>query len=291
MDKIICKPIYEFVLWDNCSNNCKFCYQKQHYKFLNLLHKKDSCKLVKQFLLSDKYINGNHILLVGGEIFDDQLIKNEFLDLCKVVIQKMNNQEIDLFYINTNLIYKNTDMLFDFLDLIEEHKLFNRLKFTTSYDISGRFSTKEHENIMISNLRNIKHRYNNINIVVNVILTKPCCEEILKNNFNIFDFQNKYDVKINLIPYIDFNSNLAASKTLIFKTLNKLNNDNSQFLFEFIREMDIKQPRKLYVYENNELKYSSCKLSTCGHSINFKKYNKDNHCFVCDLKTLFLNTI
>jgi L-lysine 2,3-aminomutase len=24
-----CKPIYEFLLWDNCNNNCKFCFQRE----------------------------------------------------------------------------------------------------------------------------------------------------------------------------------------------------------------------------------------------------------------------
>jgi hypothetical protein len=51
----------------------------------------------------------------------------------------MNNNIIDLLYINTNLIYENMSILFNFLDLIKNNNLFNRLKFTTSFDLQGRF--------------------------------------------------------------------------------------------------------------------------------------------------------
>ena len=69
------KTIYEFLLWNNCGNNCKFCHQRAHERKIDdkiLMPKEqiESLNKCKEFLESDKFEDGNHILLVGGEIFD-----------------------------------------------------------------------------------------------------------------------------------------------------------------------------------------------------------------------------
>ena len=35
--KLIIKPIYEFLVWDNCSNNCQFCHQRNNPRNFDLL--------------------------------------------------------------------------------------------------------------------------------------------------------------------------------------------------------------------------------------------------------------
>jgi hypothetical protein len=79
------------------------------------------------------------VLICGGEIFDNIKNLNILIDFFEKIIDLMNNNIIDLLYINTNLIYENTTILFKFLDLIKNNNLFNRLKFTTSFDLHGRF--------------------------------------------------------------------------------------------------------------------------------------------------------
>ena len=167
--------------------------------------------------------------------------------------------------------------------------LFTKIKFTTSYDIYGRYETDEKEKQFISNLKSIKSTFNDLNIVVNSILTKQLCESILNKKFSIKDFCNLFSVKINTVPYINFNDELLADRYTIFKTLLYINNEIPGFLESYIYDMDIKQEKRLYVYKgNNTLNYESSALNACGHSINFTKYSKKETCFVCDLKRMFL---
>ena len=72
MNKI--KPIFEFLLWDNCRNDCKFCFQKQSNNLLTDEQKALSINKAIDFLQSDKYVAGSHVLLIGGEIFDSPKI-------------------------------------------------------------------------------------------------------------------------------------------------------------------------------------------------------------------------
>ena len=51
----VIKPIYEFILWDNCLNNCKFCWQKQQNTFSTDEMRKKSVDLVIDFINSDNF--------------------------------------------------------------------------------------------------------------------------------------------------------------------------------------------------------------------------------------------
>ena len=139
------QSVYEFLLWNNCGNNCTFCHQRNHErkiddKILTLNQQIDSIEKCKSFL-NKQFKEGNHILLVGGEIFDivNEDVKKEFIALIKEIKDKLCLNKIDLLYINTNLLYKDIGLLDWFLALFEANGLLPRLKFATSYDILGRF--------------------------------------------------------------------------------------------------------------------------------------------------------
>lgn len=281
------KPIYEFLLWDNCNNKCDFCIQRQNPRIFDIQQREIILNKTLLFLNSEKFQKNSHVLICGGEIFDNIKNLNILIDFFKKIIDLMNNNIIDLLYINTNLIYENTTILFKFLDLIKNNNLFNRLKFTTSFDLCGRFKNQKSKELMLYNLKNVKDRYADINIVTNIILTKIVCEAIINNNFSIKEFSEKYKCYINLLPYIIYNTELTASRSLIFKALKKVSEEIPDYLPYYIQNISIDQQKKLYVYRNNQFQYASCKMSQCGHSINFKRYSSNNTCFCCDLKELF----
>ena len=68
-----------------------------------------------------------------------ETVKDALKDLLKQVLHQMIDNEIELLYLNTNLLYEDTEVLDWFLDEMQENELFDRLHFTTSYDIVGRF--------------------------------------------------------------------------------------------------------------------------------------------------------
>jgi len=292
-----CKPIYEFLVWDNCNNNCKFCFQRNNPNILTLEEQKNSLNKVLEFIDSSKFIKNSHVLIVGGEIF---YINNDFLNsFFKKIVANMLSNKIDLLYLNTNLLYKNLSNLFYILDLIKEYELFHRLKFTTSFDLDGRFKSENDKQLMLNNLLLLSNKYLNdgLNIVTNIILTKKVCDSILNNTFNVIDFMIKYNTYVNLLPYIVYDKTLSVEKNKIFKTLEKVNEiakntKYENYLESYIKNFDLPQKKELYHY-NKVLKnfdYCSCELNTCGHSINFNKYTEENTCFVCDLKKYFYKT-
>ena len=120
----------------------------------------------------------------------------------------MHNNEIELLYINTNLLYKDTILLDWFLSIFQDNELFDRLKFTTSYDVEGRFNNILSEQIFYKNLKHITDTYKNIKVVVNTILTKECCKRIKQDIFgtdyllNYISKQNKHNITIK--EWIDY---------------------------------------------------------------------------------------
>ena len=296
-----CKNVYEFLLWDNCNNNCSFCFQRKDCQNLNVFQKAKSLKKVLEFLNSDKYIKGSHVLLVGGEIFDntdglwsltqDCEKLSIWCDFIDEICNKVLIGDIDLLYINTNLLYSDHRLLNWLLVRLSQWNLYDKFKFTTSYDLEGRFHTKEREELFLHNLKELKSPEivsHDMNIVVNTILTKTTCEKILDGSFNPKEFCDEYKCDINLIPYIIYDEKLSAEPDKIFKALIRTDSLMPGYFVKYFRNIDLNQDKLLYKYNptSGEYEYCSCKKSECGHSVNFKRFSKDGRCFACVLREL-----
>lgn len=279
------KPVYEFLVWDNCNNNCKFCFQRENPILFDHSGRKMVLDETINFIKSDKFIKGSHILICGGEIFDkprDFEILDDFF--CKI-LKFMVDGTVDLLYINTNLIYKDLLGVDRLLQRIRTLNLFDRLRFTTSYDLEGRFKSKEDEELMLSNLRLLSGIYKDLKVVTNTILTKQVCEKILDGTFNPKHFCDSFRCDINLIPYIVYTKELSASREQIFKALLKTNDLIDGYFKRYTNNLTLKQDKLLYKYNKltKRLEFVSCGNSECGHSENFKLYSEDKRCFICDL--------
>lgn len=285
------KPIYEFLVWDNCNNNCSFCFQREEPRLFDTNTRSFILDEVITFIKSDNFIKDSHVLICGGEIFDKPQDFNKQFEFFTKIISFMNKGIIDLLYINTNLIYKDLTGVCFLLNLISKNNLFERLKFTTSYDLKGRFKNKKSEELMLTNLKYISNTYSQCNTVVNVILTKQVCEAILSNRFKLSTFMKEYKCWINLIPYIVLDNTLTASRNSIFKALRQVDLDVPGYLAKYIPNMSIEQEKWLYMYKNNKFEFCSCKIDECGHSTNFKRYSSKRSCFCCDLKEIFSDVI
>lgn len=282
------KPITEFLLWDNCNNNCEFCFQRKNPRLFASKGQEKILENVKSFINSEQYIKGSHVLVVGGELFDTN--REYMLPFFEFIINKMLSNDIDILYLNTNLIFDKTyySMLKPVLDLFDKNNLFDRLKFTTSFDLAGRFKTSEAKSKMLTNLLRLKDDYENLKTVVNIILTKQFCESVISERFDIFDFMRSFKVNTNLIPYIVLKEDLCGTRNEIFTALLKINEQNPEYIRQYVANMDLRHKRYLYACYPDNLKLCSCDDSECGHSVNFKKYSLDsNNCFVCDLKKVF----
>lgn len=281
------KPIFEFLMWENCRNKCSFCFQQDKNQLTDE-QKTQSMKAVKWFIDCDpRYIKGSHVLLVGGELFDSPSIFAPLSSFLSFIVDKMRDNTIDLLYVNTNLIYKNMDGLYSLLDLIDKYQLFDRLKFTTSYDIAGRFASPKTKYLMLSNLDALSTHYPQIKIVVNSMLSKQLCEAILKGEYILDAFMEFHHCDVNLIPYIVYDKDLAPTRELVFKALMEADRQCQGYLKRYIANFDLPQAKELYQYRDGKLNYVTCPNNPCGHSENFTRYSDKGSCFICDLKRLF----
>lgn len=287
------KPIYELLLWNNCNNNCKFCFMKYHHhnnKFLDDDNKAISIQKADEILNSSTYKDGSHVLLVGGELFDVKFSKHTesvFFNFLDKVVHYMTIGKIDLLYVNTNLIYKDLDYLYFFLKKIDENNLFERLKFTTSYDIDGRFKNEEDRLLVEHNLKKLVVDFPKIKIVANMILTKGFCEAVLSEKFNVKSFMDTFGVNVNTIPYIILHKDLAATRGQIYRTLLKLDQQMPGYLRSYIDNVAIDQDKWLYEYDGEKFVFMTANNASCGHNENFRMYVPNNdRCFICDMLKL-----
>lgn len=272
------KPVYEMLLWDNCSNHCSFCPIKDQPR---LTIQQQELALTKCLSFIDQQmVAGSHLLLVGGELFDNP--KLELIPFLTSIIERMKNGKIDLLYVNTNLLYKKIDQLLIFLDLIIKEGLTNRLIFTTSFDLQGRFKSEAHLELFKTNLAQVRAK---VKVVANMILTSTVCSAII-DGLDIKELEDRMGCRLILIPYIGQDSTLMPGRELLFSALVKLNN-KSHFIDEFLANLDLKQEKRLYKFDGQEFQFCSSDLMDCGHSQNFKNWSPKGSCFICDLKELF----
>ena len=290
----------EFILWSNCTNCCDFCWQCKMHDISTVLTTEEMVASMFQVYYKINYeINdGDDVLLVGGEILNsysqatDEAIKM-LIDTC-VSLVKQN--KIRYLYINTNLIYENRTNL-DYL-LKSFNGIEDRLKFTTSYDVYGRFNhsfNKEESSafkIWFSNMLYIRNNYPNINVVVNVIITKQLVEKAKVDDW-VTDwnmFQTNLGIKyINFIPYIPVEDDHSMDVTFkdIVKVLAAEEKRNPGYINFYINDFDNNQDKILYEYHKDK-GYVECtaKYSECHHNENFKKVLGDE-CYICKLKEVF----
>ena len=284
------QPIYEFLLWNNCNNNCEFCHQKANKnkypgKFPNDDGKLKSLQLVQQFIQTD-VPEKSHILLIGGELFDTKLSKRtekEFLNLAKMLADRMVINDQNILYLNTNLIYSDISFLYDFLNIFINKNLEKRIRLTTSYDISYRYKNELDRCLVEKNMLDIYNLYPNIFKTANCILTNNACEYLLHNPLFLVDFKKKYGFNLNLIPYIKLYDSMASKRSTILSLLLKINELDMDYIKKYVDNLSINQDRFLFEFNGNIFINASSNNADCGHNENFRKvYLDDDRCFICD---------
>ena len=292
------KPIYEFVLWNNCNNNCSFCFLKtsKYYSehILSPEEKVKSIHKVKEFIQSDQFELGSHLLLVGGELFDASMtidVQLAFKDLIELIRQYMIDDKIELLYINTNLMYEDLSPLkMTLLDVLAPYHLLPRVRFTTSYDEKGRYSSEENRLLFLSNIDKLNQEYkkDDLLICVNSILTNDLCNKIISKQYSRKKFAEEHNVFVNLLPYIPYDKSLEPGRDRIIKALLTVGEEDMEYLTYYIDNFLLKQVRHVYEYmkTDDKLQYCSAKIDKCGHYESFKRFQGNDYCFLCDLEKL-----
>lgn len=284
------KKIKEYIVWNNCNNSCSFCFLKTKLQS-SYEQKFESLKLCKEDLMNTF---NSHLLIMGGEIFveTDTKTQDGLRELFILAANKMEKGDIERLYINTNILYK-LDFLESILDIFEERNLTNRINFTTSYDVNGRFKSKAVEDLFKKNIKILHSKYPNLMIIANTILTNTFCNMVLNGEYNIENFEKEFGVTVNPIPYIHVcDDGLVPTRKQVIETLFALDRQQSNFLKIYCDKMKFDQPRHLLQFnvDNNGkgfLEDVTAENNTCGHCINFTKcFSDSKDCFVCLIKEI-----
>lgn len=293
-------PTMEYLLWSNCSNNCKFCWQKRlknEATWLTDEEKIDSINRCKQAIDQLGYTD---ILVVGGEVYSPHTseVDTALRSLFDKIAQRVKQDQTRFFYVNTNLIYQdldNIEYLIRAFDGYEEH-----IKFTTSADAYGRFNEDcgaygiETENIVSQNLVYLTTKYPRLNVVVNTIMTKQFYEQYVVDERNkdggirlntlLRDFGIRY---VNLLPYIPVPNDQEMTPTFgqIIACLEEAEQEQPGYIAHYVADYDLNQNKTLYQYERGKgFVECTAQYLPCGHNKNFSKVLPSGECYICKVK-------
>lgn len=287
---VINVPMKEFILWSNCPNNCQFCWQKKLNKPETWLTDEEKVQSIEAVMDEIDTLGYTDILIVGGEVYCPQAdsVAQKLKELFDKIITRIKNDETRLLYINTNLLYEDLSFI--------EHYLYNgldgdyrsRVRFTTSYDVEGRFADEEARQLFLTNLKNLTGPHWNVTVAVNMIMTKPFCQAIMNKELVLSEFTAEYHpAYINTIPYIPLHEvdPLTPSEHEIYTALRTIEEDEPHYLRYYIEQYDTHQDRTLKEYRKGEgLVECSSSYLECGHNSNYTKVLSSKECFVCKIK-------
>lgn len=136
-DKVIDWAEVVVNLFEHCNMSCVFCPQDHN----NRIGQSKEAILRKVGPIVN-YINNNsykefHLHVMGGELFQDELIEQGYIDIYSEFIEQIQQQvakdkQLHFNFI-TNLVYDDINSVIGF---VNKHKL----KMTISYDLAGRFN-------------------------------------------------------------------------------------------------------------------------------------------------------
>ena len=287
---VVDTPMKEFLLWSNCANNCEFCWQKKLNKEATQLTETEKLESIAAVKNEISQLGYTDILIVGGEVYcpHSDKVNKALKDLFEFIAERIKSGMTRLMYANSNLIYSdrvNLDALFTTFAGIED-----KLRFTTSFDVYGRFAADSSKMQVQDNLLYIKNNYPNVHPVVNTIITKQFYEYCVNNYFDINQMVKDYNLAyVNLIPYIPLEAGdiMQASWDEIVQVLLMVEVQAPHYLRYYTEQYDIQQDRLLKEYQRGVgLVPCSSSYMDCGHNVNYSRAMDDGSCYVCKVKKL-----
>lgn len=189
------KKILQFELWQECNNNCKFCYLWRENK-----HTPDELKLSALQKTIDKisdltiYEEYDTLAFIGGEFFQGQLRKNsavkeKFYELIHKAAELYNNGTVKEIWLTATMCIGRCEEMYELLKLFNNHK---NIWIVTSWDTMGRFQTQKMEDNWKFHMHKLLEEFPDIQINVSTILTGDLVDKYLNNEFTFISMMKEY---------------------------------------------------------------------------------------------------
>lgn len=198
-------------LFDYCNMTCAFCSQNHN----------DTRGASREEIMSKvpgivNWINKNtrssyfKIHIMGGELFQDELINKGFLDIYQEFIDSIRDQVDPKKEVVPNFV---TNLVFDEVDKVKDFLVKNNLKVSISYDPRGRFKGKQLEVFK----RNVEYFKPQIEMV-SLVMTKQNIAAVVAGD-EYFDYL--YSTFItdwdSLIPSVDIGEKMMPKESEVLQ--------------------------------------------------------------------------
>lgn len=255
-------------LWKDCSIGCKFCCNKGQPKSL----KKDCLLEALNILDEPSMIEFNEIGFIGGEFFNGEISSTEIKQLFYKLFKKVFNMHFDKIYITAALIYDLNLNLIPFLNFCQTFNIISKIILCTSFDTKYRFKSLNDINLWKNNMKLLKKQFPELRLHTEIILTEAYMQSVLKNEFNILNFEKEFQTSID---YIEPSSGLyyydkkeCAKELLDFfpykKTflqfLKKTTIENNLINIDTFLSMELRSNRLYYIVNNQRLMVDNRRL-------------------------------
>lgn len=298
-------------LWENCDNNCAFCYLRDKRQFSSIEERLEAIKSVYGIL--DKRLSAGFdaVGLIGGEFFEGQLDTPELLTAFSTLINTLNTMckqgTLKQVWVTASLV-GNLDCFNKCFEGVA-----NKDKFIicTSYDTVGRFRGDMRSN-WFNNIKALN--LNGYNVHTQVIATDAFIHEALETNImerinehSMIDFKSP---TVCRAEYLDVCTG-ASTKTyreLLLSQKDAFGPDffvkhRKDFLRFLCKVKDMFGDKKLYAYASNKVRSAETHLLTknititdrwehgienapCGHPWDSYCYLDSDKCSRCDALSL-----
>jgi len=297
---------FNFGIWPNCNNNCKFCLRMNRevwdkQRLIREIH--NIRENINYIDWKDKFADG--ISMLGGEIYfmTDIDIQNEYMLLVDDIIDKIllvSPSPRCKYSTVTNGMY-DPSFLFRVIDRIKERT--GDMRFVDvnfSYDIKYRYPNEEKRLLALNNIKAFRDRYN-YRVGVQMILAQHVIESIKNGKFDFKQFINKDLEGCNfcfLYPhpihsgftlddfffkredFLNFCVYLKDEFPQIYANMYSSTNASAVYKYTGMRDKNKSTSQQPVLSDGKE------EITECGHSKLYRCYADSDECMLCDLLVL-----
>lgn len=197
----------ELTLFENCDINCAFCYHdKKSTVGLEFDEMVAKIAIIEKFFQDRQgTVDFMQINVVGGELFQDNLIEKEYLDYYYEISKEINRladkyeYALEMVWVS-NFLFKDTKAIADFMDRLDDTM---ESSLIVSYDFEGRPTNKKY----FENIKRLEKYISSVNIVATIdtindmmTMTDPFFDYIY-HTFSVYiDDYIPDDISNNLTP-------------------------------------------------------------------------------------------
>lgn len=259
--------ILQYELWHECNNFCTYCTlgraNKSTPEELKLQSIKTTLEEIKTLKKGDVHTLG----LIGGEFFQGQLstpnVKQEFFNLIKLINTKLNDGDIECFWLNATMTKGDQKDLYDTLDLIDKKE---KVWILTSYDSKGRFHNMDMFVTWVYHMNNLQELYPQIKRNTTMIVTGDFIKQYLQGDLSIELFSRLYDTSVFLKTPVKPDDMCDMTRQEI----------NEKFKYEFFpREIDFMKFLVKYLEREGESNYLNLFSNDLKAEELHKNYNNE----------------